>query len=97
MLRLEFLILNLNMLVSSFLSMNWKHKSYNAWILEDSLYLIFDAEKAFSLCLNVYRGYVFLQMYLDAFWLMIWGESLSILKEFSCIFPFGFDIICSYF
>lgn len=34
----------------------------------------FDTEKASSLCLNVFRGYIVLPTYLDAFWQMIWGE-----------------------
>lgn len=43
-----------------------------------------NAEKAFSLCSNVFRGYVVLQIYLDAFWQMIWGEFLSIISKSTC-------------
>lgn len=38
----------------------------------------FDAEKGYSLCLNVFRVYVVLQIYLVVFWLMTWGKCVSL-------------------
>lgn len=36
--------------------------------------VIFCAEKEFSLCLNVFLGYLVLMVSRDAFWQMIWGK-----------------------
>lgn len=78
------------MLVAAFIGVKKKKKRFLKLIRCN-----YNAGKVFSLCSNVFQGYVVLEIYLDAFWQMIWGESLSIILRFICRI-FSFLNFCGY-